>query len=104
MTPFPQDAAAKLAEMVETLEGELRSVDEALARRPALARIRGRYAKVFRACEVAGRAEKAEQDLARVIAVLEKYENCRHGSVNCFCTKEARAELFAWKQRGQRNS
>jgi len=90
--------------ILDELRAELQSIDEALARRPALADIPGRYAKVFRACEMAGRAEEAERNLARVLEVLEKYSNCRHGSVNCFCVKEARAELFEWKQRGKANA
>ena len=41
-------------------------------------------------------------DMARIIArkfkplldVAKTYRDCRHGSVDCFCTKEARMVLF----------
>ncbi|MBE3087568.1 MAG: hypothetical protein IMZ71_00345, partial [Chloroflexi bacterium] len=43
-------------------EAELRMIDEALARRPALADCPTRYDKISLACATAARAEKAEAD------------------------------------------
>jgi hypothetical protein len=54
---------APLRERMEKAEGELRAVDEALARRPALDDVKYRYLKVELACTVAGRADKAESEL-----------------------------------------
>lgn len=31
--------------------------------------------------------------LQNTLKALRYYKHCRHGCVNCFCTKEARAEL-----------
>jgi hypothetical protein len=53
-----QQAIGKLVEKLEAAENELRSIDEALARRPALSDLPDRYSKVMRACELAGRAER----------------------------------------------
>src|SRR5258708_21140230 len=39
---------------------QIETIDEALARRPALAEFPDRYSKVYHACEMAGRAEKSE--------------------------------------------
>ena len=43
--------------VTEALSQELRWIDEAIARRPALADLKYRYEKVYRACEMAGKAE-----------------------------------------------
>jgi len=33
------------------------------------------------------------REIARLRAALGHYTNCRHGCIECFCTKEARAAL-----------
>ena len=76
-----QQLTAARAEIAR-LEGELRSVDEVLARRPALAEIDGRAAKVERACVTAGResdrAIQLQHDVNRLTgerdALREKYQ------------------------------
>ena len=64
-----QQLTAARAEIAR-LEGELRSVDEVLARRPALAGIDGRAAQIERACVTAGResdrANELQHDVARL--------------------------------------
>jgi hypothetical protein len=55
-------ANRKLALALDLANMELRNIDNVLARRPALEDLRDRYAKVERACTMAGRAEKAEAE------------------------------------------
>jgi len=47
----------------EARSQELHSIDEALARRPALADLKYRYEKVYRACEMAGKTEALSQEV-----------------------------------------
>ena len=49
---------------IAALQAELASVDEALARRPALADFKNRYEKVCAACAEAGRADKFRAEIA----------------------------------------
>lgn len=39
------------------------------------------------------KAATLEAKLRKAIQTLERYRNCRHGSIDCFCTKEARDVL-----------
>lgn len=55
---------AELRATVAERDKEIREIDEALARRPALDDCNTRYDKVYKACTVAGRANKAEAELA----------------------------------------
>lgn len=66
-----QIATASDAE-IGRLKAELAAVDAALARRPALADIETRYAKIEHACSTAGRADGAEAEVGRL-----KTENAR---------------------------
>ena len=59
-------ACRELESQLTQVRSELSNVDEALARRPALADIKDRYAKVYKACEMAGRADKLELELTQV--------------------------------------
>ena len=38
--------------------------------------------------------EAAQHDMLKLLKVLQVYAHCRHGSIDCFCVKEARAELW----------
>ena len=38
--------------------------------------------------------EAAQHDMQDLLKVLKVYAHCRHGSIDCFCVKEARAELW----------
>lgn len=58
----------------EAVEKELRQIDAALDRRPALAELKTRYDKVYRACAMAGRAEMAEKRVADLL------ETCKEGA------------------------
>jgi hypothetical protein len=61
-----------LRKYMAELEAALRYIDETLARRPALAGIEGRCAKIERACYMAGRAEEALSDRDQQIAYAHK--------------------------------
>jgi len=61
---------------------ELRMIDEALARRPALTAVKDRYSKVCMACEAASRGDKAEAALEQAREALRKY-----GQHSRSCTK-----------------
>jgi hypothetical protein len=47
----------------ETAEAELRAVDEAFARRPALVDVKTRWEKAYKACEMASSADKLGREL-----------------------------------------
>jgi len=38
-------------------------------------------------------AAKQARELGVLREALERYRNCRHGSIDCFCVKEAKAAL-----------
>jgi hypothetical protein len=77
-----EKAEAALVEAVESRDGwiaalrkaeaELRQVDEALARRDALADAPNRYTAIFRACTRAGDADKAEAERDALKAEVER--------------------------------
>lgn len=52
---------------------ELASIDNALARRPALANFMNRYSKIEHACYMAGRAQEAEASLSSHVAHVEAF-------------------------------
>ena len=58
---FGHDTPCQIIERLAKAEDELRMIDEALARRPALADAPNRYTAICRACEEAGRAERADK-------------------------------------------
>jgi len=78
---------------------ELRSVDDRLSRRPALADISDRLAKIERACFIAARAEYAEAELAEVEAELEAEQSFIEFCLveRMYPTKRARE---IWTKRG----
>lgn len=54
----------------------------------------GHYAEAINALRRSQDHTAIQTKLQRTINALRVYTNCRHGCVDCFCTKEARAELF----------
>lgn len=63
-----REAQSALLERIRELEAELGMVDEALARRPALADAPNRYTAISRACAKAGKADAAERRVAELEA------------------------------------
>jgi len=76
---------------IAELEAELRMVDEALARRPALADYADRYSKISHACATASKSDKLEQELAAKDETIA-YEQERNAN-NVLCASVEIAEL-----------
>jgi hypothetical protein len=68
---YATDVPYLLSEL-ERVERELAAIDAVLDRRPALADLKERYAKVERACSMAGRADKAERERDEALAGKEE--------------------------------
>ena len=83
-TPISIRFVSGLLDKLEAAERELAGVDEALARRPALDGIKGRYQQVYHACDTAARYEREklalEQRVAELTEKLEKARKCDCGA------------------------
>jgi len=42
-----------------------------------------------------GALTEAGRRIRELEAVLRQYTHCRHGCIDCFCTKEAKAALYS---------
>ncbi len=71
------------------LKKELATVDEALARRPALADIPDRYSKISKACFEASKVEKLQEQLSAAQGMVKELEKevARLQVNEFFCTR-----------------
>ena len=76
---------------LNSVRSELGVIDMVLARRPALADLSDRYAKIERACTVAGRAEKAEAECDGLRDALQELivEVQAHNHPDIECLKQS---------------
>ena len=68
-----RDQARQYEARIAELEGELRAIDDRLSRRPAIADLPTRSAKIERMCAVAGKAESAEAECAELKQLINKW-------------------------------
>lgn len=85
-----QGALERILRERDEARAELRAVDEALSRRPALADAPNRYVAIERACNVAGKSDVLQSQVTRLVEAL-KVAHLAH--TNCDSCNKGRALL-----------